>query len=436
MAPPVTGAGRRRVGKRPGPLSVSLPQVEQARETVRDVACETPLVEAPLGLSPRGGTVYLKLESLQRTGSFKLRGALNKIAHLSPKEASRGVVAASAGNHAQGVAYAARARGIPATIVMPRRASPAKVSATESLGARVVLHGADYQEAFEEAQRRVREEGLTLIHPFDDPEVIAGQGTVALEILDHLPRVGTVIAGVGGGGLLAGIATVIRARCPGARIVAVQPRGSGTLRASLREGRVVERSSVETFADGLATRRVGDLPFQILRRTVDQAVEVSEEELASGVQFLLERAHLVTEGAGAAPVAALLAHPELSRKGPVVAVVSGGNIDPFLLDRILWGGLAREGRILRLWAPLDDRPGALARFLGAVAQAEANVRSVRHDRESAALPPGQAAVELELEVRGPSQGRGVLEALRQQGWSVRRVRLESSDPPGALPTDE
>ncbi len=407
-----------------------LAEVRGARQNLLGIALETPLWEAPPFPGLPSGKLWFKLETLQRTGSFKIRGASNRMAHLTPEEARRGVIAASAGNHAQGVAYAARARGIPATIVMPKGASPSKVLATEALGARVVLAGADYQEAWEECEALREREGLTLVHPFDDPAVIAGQGTVGLEILEALPSVGTVVAGVGGGGLLAGLAVALHAVRPEVRLVGVQAAAAGSLKASLLAGRVLEGPAPSTFADGIATRRVGDLTFQILREHAVQAVEVTEAELARAIFLLLERAHLLTEGAGAAPFAALLAHPELLEDpAPTVAVLSGGNLDAFLLDRILWSGLAADGRILHLTIPLKDRPGALAELLAAVARTGANVYTIRHDRESPTLPPGQASVELELEVRDLEQGEGVGRALQQAGYAVVRKLPAASSPP-------
>lgn len=403
--------------------AVSLADVEQAQRQIAGLVHATPLVPAPPWPGAPRAEVHLKLENLQLTGCFKLRGAANKIAHLSPAQARRGVIAASAGNHSQGVAYAGRQRGIPVTIVMAEGASPSKIVATEALGARVVLKGRDYQEAYDEAIRRAASDGLTLIPAYDDPYVIAGQGTVGLEILDALPQVRTIVAGVGGGGLVSGIAVAAKARSPRTRIVAVQPAGSSTLARSLKAGHVVEGGPPETFADGLATRKVGQITFDLMSRYVDEVVEVSEIELAHAVFFLLEKAHVMAEGAGAASVAALLKRPDLLKAGPAVAVVSGGNLDPFLLDRILWSGLATEGRILRVRTALPDRPGALARFLDAVAKAKANVQSIRHDRESPALPPGEAAVEVELEVRDAEQGDEVLQSLRKGGWKIERLSL-------------
>ncbi|MGC2289603.1 MAG: threonine ammonia-lyase [Thermoplasmata archaeon] len=402
-------------------LPVRLEDVEAAARRISGVILRTPLIPAPPipGLPSTG--VFLKLENLQRVGAFKLRGATNRILSLSDAEAAHGVVAASAGNHAQGVAYAARHRGIPATIVMARGASPSKVSATRALGARVVFHGGDFEEADAEALRLSKEEGFVYVHPFNDPEVIAGQGTVALEILNDLPTTRRIIAGVGGGGLLAGITVAAKETNPAVEIVGVQPAGADTLRASMDQGRVVVGGRPNTFADGLATRHIGDRPFQIFEHYGIKAVSVDDRAIARAVFLLLENAKLLTEGAGAVSLAAVLAHPELLENGPTVLVISGGNLDPFLLDRILWIGLSAEGRLLRIRAPLRDKPGQLAELLGIAAGLSANVRHIVHDREAPDRPPGEVTVEVELEVRDATHATEVLRAYHDKGWPVTTV---------------
>ncbi len=400
---------------------VPLSEVEAAAVEIRGRVLRTPMVRAPAFPGLPEVPIYLKLENLQRTGSFKLRGATNRIAHLTAEEAARGVIAASAGNHAQGVAWAARERGIPATIVMPAAASPLKVHATQAMGARVVLHGADYEEAHEHSLKLAEAERLTYIHPFDDPRVIAGQGTVGLEILDDLPDVRRIVAGVGGGGLLSGIASAVRGRGSSAELVGVQPAGADTLRASLEQGRVVVGRRPNTFADGLATRFVGDLDLRVLRAAGVRGVTAEDRSIARATFLLLEQAKVLAEGAGATPLAALLEHPELARDGPIVLVVSGGNLDPFLLDRILFIGLAAEGRLLRLRAPLRDTPGRLGEFLAVAAQESANVRHIVHNRESPDRPPGEVTVEVELEVRDAAHGAQVVDAYRAKGWAVERL---------------
>jgi threonine dehydratase len=403
------------------PLPVQLEDVRAAAQRISGVVRRTPLIAAPPipGLPPTG--VYLKLESFQPIGAFKIRGAANRILSLSPEAAAHGVVAASSGNHAQGVAYAARHRGIPATIVMPSGATPSKVSATRALGARVLFHGNDFEEADEEALRLSRNEGLVYVHPFQDPDIIAGQGTVALEVLEDLPTTHRIIAGVGGGGLLAGIAVAAKGLNPDVEIVGVQPAGADTLRASLDQHRVVEGGPPRTFADGLATRRVGDQPFRVFERFGVKAVSVDDRAIARAVFLLLDRAKLLVEGAGAAPLAAVLEHPELLENGPTVLIVSGGNIDPFLLDRILSIGLWSEGRLMRIRASVRDKPGQLTTVLGIAASLSANVREVVHDRESPNRPPGELVVEIELEVRDREHAAEVLQAFRDQGWNVTSV---------------
>jgi threonine dehydratase len=412
---------------------VPLAAVEAAARTLAGRVVRTPLVRAPRFPGLPDVEVYLKLENLQWTGAFKLRGALNKILSLTPEEGARGVVAASAGNHAQGVAWAARTLGIPATIVMPENASPLKVSRTRALGARVVLHGADYEEAHEHAVRIAADEGKTYIHPFDDATVIAGQGTVGLEILDDLPNVRRIVVGVGGGGLLAGIAAAVRGRGSSAELVGVQPAGADTLRGSLAEGRVLVGSRPTTFADGLATRHIGDLPLRILRAAGARAVVADDRTIARATFLLLEHAKVLAEGAGATPLAGVLEHPELVADGPVVLVVSGGNLDPFVLDRILFIGLAAEGRLLRLRTPLKDVPGALEQFLDVARTEAANVRHILHNRESPDRPPGEVSVEAELEVRDAEHGDSVERAYRDRGWPVERVPLGAGPPNPVTP---
>jgi threonine dehydratase len=294
-----------------------------------------------------------------------------------------------------------------------------------------VLHGADYEEAHEHSLQLAASEHLTYVHPFDDAAVIAGQGTVGLEILEDLPTVRRIIAGVGGGGLLAGISAAVRGRGSSADLVAVQPEGADTLRASLAEGRVVVGNRPTTFADGLATRHVGDLPLQILAAAGVRGFVADDRTIARATFLLLEQAKLLAEGGGAIPLAGALLHPELLDDGPVVLVISGGNLDPFLLDRILFIGLAAEGRLLRLRAPLRDVPGSLEQFLDIARTEAANVRHILHNRESPDRPPGEVTVEVELEVRDSAHGEQVVHAYRDRGWAVERVGL-GAPPSGAV----
>ncbi|HTZ61154.1 MAG TPA: threonine ammonia-lyase [Thermoplasmata archaeon] len=404
-------------------LPISLADVEAAARNIAGKVAPTPLLEAPRFPGLPDVPIYLKLENLQRTGAFKLRGATHRIAQLTPEEARRGVVTASAGNHAQGVAWAARARGVPATIVMAENASPLKVSMTRALGARVILEGSDYDEAHDRSVRLAAEEHLTYIHPYDDPFIIAGQGTIGLEILDAMPNVRRILVAVGGGGLFSGIAAAVRGRGSSAELIGVQPKGCDNLRPSLEQGRVVLGPRPSTFADGLATRQIGDLPFRILQAAGARAVTVDDRTIARAAFLLLEQAKVLAEGAGATPLAGLLEYPELAADGPIVLVVSGGNLDPFLLDRILFIGLAAEGRLLRLRAALKDVPGRLEEFLSIAAAQGANVRHILHGRESPDRPPGEVTVEVELEVRDGAHGQAVESAYRERGWSIERVPL-------------
>lgn len=392
-----------------------------AAARLRGRVVRTPLIRAPpfpgLGDAP----VYLKLENLQTTGTFKIRGAINRISQLSEEEARRGVAAASAGNHAQGVAWAARERGIPATIVMPENASPLKVTRTRGLGARVILHGTNYDEAHAYAMTLVAQERLTYIHPYEDPDIISGQGTVGLEILEDLPSVVRVMAGVGGGGLLAGIAAALHSQRSSAEVVGIQPSGSDTLRASLAAGRALEGTTPNTFADGLATRHIGRLSVEILHAVHARAFVVEDRAISRASFLLLTLAKVLAEGAGAAALAGLLEHPELAQDGPVVVVVSGGNLDPFVLERVLLIGLVTEGRLLRLRSVLRDVPGQLTAFLKVASDAGANVRHVLHEREPTDLSPGRVTVEIELEVRDTAHGDEVERAYRETDWPVHRV---------------
>ena len=398
----------------------TLADVETARKRMAGVAHHTPMSPSSTFSERTGADVWLKLENLQRTGSFKVRGAYNKIASLTERERERGVVAASAGNHAQGVALAARLAGIPATIVMPERASLAKAEAVKGYGAELILQGRDYNEAEAAALAIAKERGMTFVHAFNDPMVIAGQGVVALEVLDDLPDVDTLVVGVGGGGIVAGMAIAAKARRPGVRIVGVEPTGAAKLPESLRKGRVEPLASVATIADGLATRRVGDLPFEAIRAHVDEVVQVDDDDIAMAILLLLERAKTVVEGAGAVGLAALLGGRFRVRPGEKVAIVlSGGNIDVTLLDHILQRGLAQTGRSLRVRTVLEDRPGALRDLLALLADLRANVEGVEHDRTRRDVALGKAVVELRLDTRSPEHVAEVLAALQAKGYVLR-----------------
>ncbi|MEE1756253.1 threonine ammonia-lyase [Streptomyces sp. SP18CS02] len=364
-----------------------------------------------------GAPVHLKCENLQRTGSFKLRGAYVRISCLRPEERAAGVVAASAGNHAQGVALASSLLGVRSTVFMPVGAPLPKVAATREYGAEVRLHGHVVDETLAAAQEYAERTGAVFIHPFDHPDVIAGQGTVGLEILEQCPEVRTIVVGVGGGGLAAGIAVAVKALRPDVKVIGVQAGAAAAYPPSLAAGRPVTVDSAATMADGIKVGRPGDVPFGIVRDLVDEVRTVSEDALSSALLLCLERAKLVVEPAGASPVAALLSAPE-SFEGPVVAVLSGGNVDPLLTQRILRHGMAAAGRYLSLRLRLTDRPGALATMLAVLSVADANVLDVGHVRTDPRLGLTEAEVELHLETKGPEHCREVEAALRDAGYTV------------------
>ncbi|MCL6537893.1 MAG: threonine ammonia-lyase [Acidothermus sp.] len=362
-----------------------------------------------------GHEVFVKCENLQRGGSFKIRGAYVRIARLSAAERARGVVAASAGNHAQGVALAAKLLDTRAVVFMPRGASLPKIAATRGYGADVRLVGTSVDDALAAAEEFARDTGAVLIHPFDHPDIVCGQATIGLEILEQCPQVRTVVVGAGGGGLAAGIGVVIKALRPEVRVVAVQAEKAAALARSVRAGSVVQLSDVATIADGIAVGHPGRLTVPMVSRYVDEIRTVSEESLAHAVLAFLERAKLVVEPAGAAGLAAMLDDPG-AFPPPVVVVASGGNVDPILLVRILRHGLAAAGRYLSFEVTLPDRPGALAGLLRTLADAEANVLDVVHERTRASLAIDEVEVALQVETRGPEHSREVLATLTSLGY--------------------
>lgn len=364
-----------------------------------------------------GAPVHLKCENLQRTGSFKLRGAYVRICGLTPVERAAGVVAASAGNHAQGVALASSLLGVRSTVFMPVGAPLPKVAATREYGAEVRLHGQVVDETLAAAQQYAQETGAVFIHPFDHPDIIAGQGTVGLEILEQCPEVRTIVLGIGGGGFAAGVAVAVKALRPDVRIVGVQAEGAACYPPSLAAGHPVSLDSPATMADGIKVGRPGDLPYRLVEELVDEVRTVTEDELSSALLLCLERAKLVVEPAGASPVAALLSDPEAFR-GPVVAVLSGGNVDPLLMQRILRHGMSAAGRYLSLRLRLTDRPGALAALLAALTVADANVLDISHVRTDPRLGLTEAEVDLHLETKGPQHCAEVEAALRTAGFRV------------------
>ncbi|MFJ9884870.1 threonine ammonia-lyase [Streptomyces sp. NPDC091287] len=364
-----------------------------------------------------GSPVHLKCENLQRTGSFKLRGAYVRISGLTPVERAAGVVAASAGNHAQGVALASSLLGVRSTVFMPVGAPLPKVAATREYGAEVRLHGQVVDETLAAAERYAEETGAVFIHPFDHPDIIAGQGTVGLEILEQCPEVRTIVLGIGGGGFAAGVAVAVKALRPDVRIIGVQAEGAACYPPSLAAGHPVSLDSPTTMADGIKVGRPGDVPYRLIEELVDEVRTVTEDELSSALLLCLERAKLVVEPAGASPVAALLSDPKAFR-GPVVAVLSGGNVDPLLMQRILRHGMSAAGRYLSLRLRLTDRPGALAALLAALTVADANVLDISHVRTDPRLGLTEAEVDLHLETKGPQHCAEVEAALRAAGFRV------------------
>ncbi len=364
-----------------------------------------------------GAPVHLKCENLQRTGSFKLRGAYVRISGLTPVERAAGVVAASAGNHAQGVALASSLLGVRSTVFMPVGAPLPKVAATREYGAEVRLHGQVVDETLAAAQRYAEETGAVFIHPFDHPDIIAGQGTVGLEILEQCPEVRTIVLGIGGGGFAAGVAVAVKALRPDIRIVGVQAEGAACYPPSLAAGYPVSLDAPATMADGIKVGRPGDVPFALVEELVDEVRTVTEDELSSALLLCLERAKLVVEPAGASPVAALLSDPKAFR-GPLVAVLSGGNVDPLLMQRILRHGMSAAGRYLSLRLRLTDRPGALAALLATLTVADANVLDISHVRTDPRLGLTEAEVDLYLETKGPQHCADVEETLRSEGYRV------------------
>jgi threonine dehydratase len=400
-------------------VSVDAADVARARVAVCDVVLRTPVLPAP-ALSERcGGQIAVKAENLQRTGSFKLRGALNKLAALG-SGCERGVVAGSAGNHAWALAEAARARGVPCEVFMPTQAPLAKIEGCIALGAIVRLVGDSLEECFTAATERAREGRLAFVHPFDDPDVVAGQGTVGLELLDDVEDLAKVVVPLGGGGLSSGIAIAVKSARPEVEVVGVQADACASFAESLLRGEPVAVSSVLTIADGIAVKRPGAITLPLVQRWLDDVVSVGEDEIAEAMVLLMERSKLVVEGAGAVGVAALLGGlvaPAAS--GTTVAVLSGGNVDPGMLAAVARRHETQVGRRLVLFTRLSDRPGSLVRLLACVAEAGANLVEVEHVREGVDLHVRETAVQLVLETRGREHAEDVLRAIAGDGYVAR-----------------
>ena len=397
---------------------ITLSDVRQARDRIAPHIIRTPLVPSPTLSERCGSEVFLKLETMQKAGSFKVRGAMNRILSSKGQIGEQGVVAASAGNHAQGVAVAARVAGLPATVVMPEWASVSKQAAARAYGARVILRGSTLEESMAHA-RELAASGMTFIPTFDDPEVIAGQGTIGLEILEDLPGTGLILVPVGGGGLIAGIATAVKGIDPRVRVAGVQAAACPSAAEAVKAGRPVLVEAGPTLADGIRVRQVGELAFPVIRDLVEEILLVEEEEIAAAMLLLLERKKVIAEGAGAVPLAALLSgRAGLTGGSPVVLVVSGGNVDTPLLDRVIHQGLVRSGRELQAEVILEDMPGALARLLRVIAGAGGNILQIHHVRGGRDLPVQAVRVALEIETRDREHGRNIVSEVEGAGYRV------------------
>ncbi len=392
--------------------AVTLDDVRQARDALRGITYVTPLQESGALSDLLDTRLFVKLESLQRTGSFKLRGAYNRMRRMTPEERERGVVAASAGNHAQGVALAASLVGTSAVVVMPELASVAKVTATESYGAQVELHGRHFDDAFFRAEAIAAESGRLLIHAFEDPLIIAGQGTVALEMLDAKPDLDILVVPIGGGGLISGIALAAKGLNPRIKVIGVQAEGSDAVVRARKAGHLVPLGEVSTIADGIAVKQPGTLTFALIEEYVDELVTVSDHDISRAILLFLERAKLVVEGAGAAPLAALLAGRIPVGAERVGIVASGGNIDVGLLSRLMEKGLTEEGRQLHLKVVIGDSPGQLSRLLTLIAEHQVNVLAVEHERWHPGISPNQVEVRLILETRNARHATEVVDGVR------------------------
>jgi threonine dehydratase len=393
-------------------------KIELAQNRLAKVITRTPTVYSDTISKLTGLEVFLKLESLQRAGSFKIRGAYSKMSKLNSAQRKRGVVAASAGNHAQGVALAASVLGIHSTIVMPEGSSIAKQEATRSYGGEVILFGSDVNEALDHA-KDLEKSGKVFVHPFDDEEIIAGQGTMGIEILEDVPEAETIIVPLGGGGLISGISTIVKKRRPRVRIIGVESAHAPSGILSLKRKKIVEVKILPTLADGIALRKIGELTFPIIQKYVDQIATVQENQIASAILMLMERKRVVAEGAGATPLAALLSGRAKVRGKKVVLVVSGGNIDFNLLDRIIEKGLAQTGRVARFEICLRDVPGALAKVADLVGRFRANILHIIHERAARDIAIGFSKVILVLETRNRNHIQEIKTGLKKQNYALK-----------------
>jgi len=400
---------------------VTLADIEAARARMGDLVDITPCDRSQTFSTFTGNSIFFKLENLQMTGSFKERGALNKMLLLSQEERKRGVICASAGNHAQGVSYHATRLGIKSKIVMPLTAPLVKVSATQGYGGEVIQHGLNYDEAFTEAMRIREAEGLTFIHAFDDDAVIAGQGTIGLELLDQVKDLEAVVVPIGGGGLIGGIACAVKERKPSVRVIGVEPSVVPSMKAAISEGAPITLPPARTIADGIAVRRVGDHTLPLAQKYVDEIVTVEEEEIANAILLLLEREKTVAEGAGATATAALLQRRTSLVGKRTVSLVCGGNIDSIFLTHIIERGLVKDGRIVRLRLQTSDNPGVLHALTGVIAKVRANIVDIRHERAYFGVRLGNTVMDFTLETRGADHVEALCKALTEAGYAYERI---------------
>jgi threonine dehydratase len=400
----------------------TIEDIFRARELLDGCVRKTPLQRSDTFSRLTGTNIFLKLESLQKTGSFKVRGALNKVNTLSEQQRKYGVIAASAGNHAQGVAYAAARNNISCTIVMPQNASPAKVSATKSYGAKVVLQGSDYDESWIAAKEIAKKEGRTIIHAFDDAQVISGQGTIGLELLEDLPELDQVYLPIGGGGLAAGTAIAIKSKKPHVKIVGVESKAFPAMKESLAKGSLQNIKSGYTIADGISVKSPGKLTYEIASKYIDDVMVVDDSSIVKTMFLLMERLKLVIEPAGAASLAYLLSNARLKKNENVVSLLSGGNVDMYLLGQVVAKGLMQMGRMLKIFIQLPDKPGALKTVVDGIAELSVNIVEVEHDRLSANISAGTAGVYLSLEMEDEKHAERLIEFLGRQGIQFRVVR--------------
>lgn len=401
---------------------IALSDIVQAKRRVSPVINTTPFALAPILSNMVGADVYLKKENLQLTGAYKIRGAYNKIASLSDEERARGVIAASAGNHAQGVAYSAKTFGIRAVIVMPEATPLLKVTGTKELGAEVILHGDNYDEAYAHAQKVAQEEGMSFIHPFEDDAVIAGQGTVALEMLDCVNDLDIVVVPIGGGGLISGVASAVKQLDPKIRVIGVTAKGAPAMFESFQAKSVIHSKSVRSIADGIAVRDTSEKNLEHILECVDEVVQVDDEEIATAILFLLERQKLVVEGGGAASIAAIMHHKfDFQPKAKIGAVLSGGNIDVQTLSVIIEKGLIKSARKMIIMVTLVDKPGALMRLTDILRNANANIIKIDYDRTSTTLSYGDANITITLETKGQDHQNEVRQKLSSGGYQFSEI---------------